>query len=79
MESQALFNSKRSDNLRTVSCPNCNVVWLVPGLMQGETFACRGCGFVLVVGEMSKISRGSDAVVRIERGWLVTKSGLKEN
>jgi uncharacterized paraquat-inducible protein A len=78
MESQALLNSKSSDNLRTVSCPNCNVIWLVPGLCHGETFACRGCGFVLVAGGMSKISLGSDAVVRIERGWLVTKSGLKK-
>lgn len=63
MESQALLISNRSDNLPTVTCPNCNVMWLAPGLLQGDTYECRSCGLGFVVGKLSRNNlRGSDSI-----------------
>jgi len=34
----------------TTTCPNCMMVWLAPGLKDGDTYECRRCKFGFVVG-----------------------------
>ena len=32
----------------TVRCPDCQQVWLAPGLSDGDKYACKSCGAVFV-------------------------------
>ena len=32
----------------TVKCPDCQQVWLAPGLASGDKYGCKECGAVFV-------------------------------
>lgn len=49
MESQESLNPKGGFILPTTKCPNCRMIWIAPGLMNGDTYECRGCGTSFVV------------------------------
>lgn len=49
MESRYLFNSNKGGYFPTVR-PNCSMIWLAPGLIEGDTYECRSCGVSFVVG-----------------------------
>ena len=49
MESQEFLSASRLHQLPTTTCPNCQMVWLAPGLQDGDTYECRKCEISFVV------------------------------
>lgn len=49
MTSQELLNSNELLGLLIIQCPDCEKLWLAPGVENGETYACRECGLNFVV------------------------------
>lgn len=49
MESQNSISSPIGISFRTIRCPSCEMMWLAPGLMEGDTYMCRGCGVSFIV------------------------------
>lgn len=49
MESRELLQINRRPYLPITTCPNCMKVWLAPGLNDGDTHECRGCGLSFIV------------------------------
>lgn len=49
MEIQELIVLNRFKQLPTVTCPNCMMVWLAPGVSQGDSYECRSCHLSFVV------------------------------
>jgi Zn-finger nucleic acid-binding protein len=49
MESQELLELNRRSQLPITTCPNCMMVWLAPGLKDGDIYECRSCGLSYVV------------------------------
>jgi len=61
LETQELIYLKKRQNLPTTTCPNCKMVWLAPGLNEGDTYECRGCLLSFVVGmPIEKTSQSFD-------------------
>jgi hypothetical protein len=52
-----LLNPDRRLSLLTVSCPNCRVVWLAPGVMHGDRHVCKECGLNFVVNKSARRTR----------------------
>lgn len=53
MQSQDSLSSNRSMHLPTIRCPNCRLIWLAPGLAQGDTYECKSCHLSFIVCEPS--------------------------
>jgi predicted RNA-binding Zn-ribbon protein involved in translation (DUF1610 family) len=51
MKSKESLSPNRGVRLPTVECPNCRMIWLAPGLLQGDTYECRSCGVSFVISE----------------------------
>ena len=43
LESQEFLSASRLHQLPTTTCPNCQMVWLAPGLQNGDTYECKSC------------------------------------
>lgn len=50
MESQELLNASRLNRLPTTKCPFCLMVWLAPGLKDGDTYECKSCELSFIIG-----------------------------
>lgn len=61
MESQDSLNSNRAMHLPTTRCPNCMMIWIAPGLAQGDTYVCKRCGLTFIVCEPSEETLQSSA------------------
>ena len=64
MESQHSLSSNRNVHLPTTKCPNCRMIWIAPGLSQGDTYECKRCHLSFVVCEPSEetLQRSAKAV-----------------
>jgi hypothetical protein len=51
MEIPEALDRNKGIQLPTIKCPKCKMTWLAPGLIFGDTYECRGCGIVIVVGK----------------------------
>ena len=51
MELQGSLGLNRFKQLPTTTCPNCMMVWLAPGLSQGDTYECKSCHLTFIVGD----------------------------
>lgn len=51
MELQGSLGLNRFKQLPTTTCPNCMMVWLAPGLSQGDTYECKSCHLTFLVGD----------------------------
>lgn len=49
LESQQLLDLNKRRHLSTTTCPNCMMVWLAPGLQDGDTYECKICRRSFVV------------------------------
>jgi uncharacterized paraquat-inducible protein A len=57
LESQEFLNTSRLDQLPTTTCPNCQMVWLAPGLQNGDTYECKSCELSFIIGmPMEKVT-----------------------
>lgn len=69
MESEKSTDVNCGMQLPTIKCPKCMRVWLAPGIMHGDTYKCRSCGFNFVVRKLSdNIAQPSDEVDLSETG-----------
>jgi hypothetical protein len=68
MESQDSINSSSVIHLLTIRCPNCDMIWLAPGLIEGDAYVCRDCGVSFIVDRSSnKATDRSDKVIGPEK------------
>jgi hypothetical protein len=44
-------DSNQGVYLPTIKCPNCQLVWLAPGMIMGDAYECKSCEFRFVVEE----------------------------
>jgi len=51
LELQESLGLDRFKQLPTTTCPNCMMVWLAPGLSQGDTYECKTCHLTYLVGD----------------------------
>lgn len=51
MDSEKSLSFRGRLNRLTVRCPDCQQVWLAPGLASGDRYACKACGAVFVKKE----------------------------
>lgn len=51
MESQELSDLDGGMQLPTIKCPKCLMIWLAPGIVQGDSYQCRNCGASFVVAQ----------------------------
>jgi len=49
MQSEKSLNLANTFSFSTITCTNCNSTWLVPGLLDGDSYDCKSCGFNIVV------------------------------
>ena len=61
-------------HLPTTKCPNCRMIWIAPGLAQGDTYECKRCGLSFIVCEPSRETLPSSArAIRTEDTVLSTE------
>lgn len=51
MDSQEALNSNQRLHFQTIRCPNCKLIWLAPGVIDGDIYVCRQCSFSFVVSK----------------------------
>lgn len=49
MQVPELLKGSSRFELKTVECPGCGLVWVAPGLIDGDKHECKRCGFQLVI------------------------------
>jgi hypothetical protein len=66
MQSQDSLSSNNNMHLPATRCPNCWMIWIAPGLAQGDTYECKHCRLTFVVCDPSAETLQPSAAVRRE-------------
>jgi hypothetical protein len=80
MQSEEVFNLANTVSFSTIKCTNCNSTWLAPGLLDGDRYECKSCGFSIVVeGNALGESQGSaDAGTSALRRMMKTTASVEK-
>ncbi len=54
VHSQELLDSDARPPFPTIRCINCNMIWLVPGLAEGDKYECKRCRSIIVTPDESE-------------------------
>lgn len=57
MHSQELFDLDARPQFLTIKCGKCKMIWLVPGLTEGDKYECKRCGSIIVTPVESEMLR----------------------
>jgi len=48
VHSQELSNLDARPQFPTIKCGKCKMIWLVPGLTEGDKYECKRCGSIIL-------------------------------